>query len=100
MDRVIRNGKVAVLYSPGYGAGWYSWHGNEDLLFDPDVVAMVEAGRDSEIEEFVQAKYNDGTSNFYLCTIAAGQLRIKWLPSGTRFRVHAYDGYESVEEFD
>ena len=26
MEKVIRDGKVAVLYSPGYGAGWsYSW---------------------------------------------------------------------------
>ena len=22
MEKVIRDGKVAVLYSPGYGAGW------------------------------------------------------------------------------
>ena len=25
MQKVIRDGKVAVLYSPGYGAGWYTW---------------------------------------------------------------------------
>ena len=28
MNKVIRDGKVAVLYSPGYGAGWYSWNWN------------------------------------------------------------------------
>ena len=25
MDKVIRDGKVAVLYSPGFGAGWSTW---------------------------------------------------------------------------
>jgi hypothetical protein len=43
MDKVIRDGKVAVLYSPGYGAGWYSWHDNEELLYDPVIVDMVES---------------------------------------------------------
>jgi hypothetical protein len=32
MEKVIRDGKVAVLYSPGYGAGWYSW--NRDQVRD------------------------------------------------------------------
>ena len=45
MEKVIRDGKVAVLYSPGYGAGWYSWHDIEDLLYDPAVVEMVEKGK-------------------------------------------------------
>lgn len=25
-DKVIEDGKVAVLISPNYGAGWYSWN--------------------------------------------------------------------------
>ena len=41
MEKVIRDGKVAVLYSPGYGAGWFSWHGIEELLYDPVVVGMI-----------------------------------------------------------
>jgi hypothetical protein len=26
IKKVIRDGKVAVLISDGYGAGWYSWN--------------------------------------------------------------------------
>ena len=30
MKKVNENDEVAVLVSPGYGAGWYSW--NKDYL--------------------------------------------------------------------
>jgi hypothetical protein len=50
MNKVVRDGKVAVIYSPHYGAGWYSWHGIPELLFDPAVVAMIETDRYEDIE--------------------------------------------------
>jgi hypothetical protein len=34
MDKVIVNGKVAVLYSPGFGSGWYTWN---QQFPDPEV---------------------------------------------------------------
>ena len=45
MDKVVRDGKVAVLISQGFGAGWYSWNSNEQLLFSPKIVEMVEQGK-------------------------------------------------------
>ena len=45
MEKVIKEGKVAVLVSPNYGAGWYSWNsGYKELLFHPKLVEMVEQG--------------------------------------------------------
>ena len=43
MKKVIENGQVAVIYSPGFGAGWYTWNQGRfpelndgtALLFDP-----------------------------------------------------------------
>ena len=32
MKKLTKDGKVAVLYSPDFGAGWYSWHAIEELL--------------------------------------------------------------------
>lgn len=53
MEKVIRDGKVAVLYSPGYGAGWSTWCYNDDLvktlLFHPLIVEKVESGLEREI---------------------------------------------------
>ena len=93
MNKVIRDGKVAVLYSPGYGAGWYSWNWNHpECVFDPNVVAMVEAGQYDQIEAYCKTAYG---TELYLG--GAEQLKIEWIPVGTKFRIDEYDGYESIE---
>ena len=46
MDKVIRNSLVAVLYSPRYGSGWYSWSTEyPEILFDPKVVDWIETDK-------------------------------------------------------
>lgn len=91
MDKVIRDGKVAVLYSPGYGAGWFSWHNNIDLVYDPRIVHYVETGEKELIISYVEEMYPD--------TYCGGveDLEIEWMPEGTRFRINEYDGNESIE---
>ncbi|MFN4287539.1 MAG: hypothetical protein ACK4E3_03480 [Brevundimonas sp.] len=91
MEKVTRDGKVAVLYSPGYGAGWYSWNTSYPvLLFDPVLVAAVEAGNLAAVKarakEIAAAAYLGGAEN----------LMIKWVTEGRRFRIKEYDGSETV----
>jgi hypothetical protein len=98
MNKVIRDGKVAVLVSPGFGAGWSTWayNGEEDnrdfMLFDPTLVDMVE-NKDSteDIETYVKSVHPHTYCG------GADDLTIEWLPVGTAFRIHEYDGSESVE---
>ena len=93
MDKVIRDGKVAVLYSPGYGAGWYSWHNIKELLFDPAVVDMVENKVHTRtIENYCREKYGEES---YLG--GAENLKIMWLDIGTNFIIKEYDGSESIQ---
>lgn len=92
MERCVRDGRVAVLVSPGFGAGWFSWHGIEALLFDPAVVELVESGADSSvIEQYCEELYGDEP---YFG--GAGDLIVEWVPVGARFRIHEYDGSESL----
>ena len=92
MDKVIRNGKVAVLYSPGFGAGWYSWNQKyKELLFDPEIVALVESNNRDKVERLVRSKYGEDV----YCG-GAGDLRVEWLDEGTVFEINEYDGNESV----
>ena len=43
MIKLVRDGMVAVLYSPGFGAGWYTWNQEcTELMFDPAIVKLVE----------------------------------------------------------
>lgn len=93
MDKKIKDGKVAVLVSPHHGAGWYTWHSIDELLFDPKVVDMVLEKTSAEtIELYSQEVY--GTKSYYG---GAEDLEVMWLPIGTHFCIHEYDGSESVE---
>ena len=93
MDKKIRNGKVAVLFSPYHGAGWYTWHNIEELLFDPKVVDMVLEKTSAEtIELYCNEVYGDKA--YYG---GADDLQVMWLPIGTHFHIHEYDGSETIE---
>jgi hypothetical protein len=92
VEKVIRDGKVAVLVSPGFGAGWSTWaHGEigERCMFDPIVVAWVEGGKVGEVPV---AHYGD--AYFYIG--GADGLEIEWVPVGTAFMISEYDGSESI----
>lgn len=91
MNKYIVDGKVAVLYSPGYGAGWWTWNkDNDECLFDKDIVQMVIDGvSNKEIEQAAKEKWPDGYWG------GADDLTIEWLPVGQRFMIEEYDGNES-----
>ena len=58
MDKVIVNGKVAVLYSPSYGSGWYTWNQEfPELIFSPAIVRFVEQEKFDELATYMELKY-------------------------------------------
>ena len=92
MNKLIRNGQVAVIYSPEFGAGWSTWNPRHPgILFDPAIVEFVEKKQDEELQVYVTLKYpgiNDG---------GIMGLTIEWIPAGALFRVNEYDGAETIE---
>lgn len=99
MEKVIRDGKVAVLYSPGYGAGWTTWEYNsklhEVMLFHPLIVEKVESGKERDIDgDWLVENFGKDFKGIY-CG-GANQLEIKWLPEGTAFMIDEYDGFETI----
>ena len=94
MNKLIRDQKVAVLVSPGYGAGWYTWHDIEELIYDPSVVEWVERQELDKIRAYMELKYPD--------TYCGGleDLEVNWVPVGAKFQIGEYDGHESVDVFD
>jgi hypothetical protein len=98
-ERLIRDGRVAVLYSPGYGAGWSTWCLEDEqmrlsMLFDPQIADIRDRG-DADWEEKVRAialvKYPEAYTG------GLADLEVRWLPVGTQFCVREYDGHESIE---
>ena len=50
MNKLIRDGQVAVIYSPEFGGGWSTWNPKPPgILFDPAIVDFVEKGQDEEL---------------------------------------------------
>ena len=98
-EKLIRDGEVAVLYSPGYGAGWSTWcHEDQqirlDMLFDPQIADIVGRGAADwreQAEAIALVKYPEA----YIGGLA--DLQVRWLPVGTQVRVLEYDGHESIE---
>jgi hypothetical protein len=92
MQKLNEDGKVAVLYSPGFGAGWYTWNQEyPELMFDPTIVKFVEKEKFDELVTYVSLKYPD------IYTGGMKDLKVAWIPEGTLFRIHEYDGSESIE---
>ena len=94
MEKIERDGKVAVLYSPGYGAGWSTWVSpTEKAIFCPRLVLAVlgESGEDPKkvAEDEFPGEYLGGLED----------VQVEWLYKGTRFEINEYDGSESIHVF-
>ena len=93
-EKVIRDGKVAVLISPGFGAGWSTWASDELrnlALFDRRFVEAAEAGVTG-----IGPVAKEVTGDKYFFTSGWEQIEIEWVPEGTPFTVEEYDGSESL----
>lgn len=92
-DKYVKDGKVAVLISPGYGAGWSTWagHSSEAAVFDRELVEAVLVGDSARIAEVVTRKFPG------VCTGGVYQLQVEWVPIGERFQITEYDGNEDLE---
>jgi hypothetical protein len=96
--RYDEEGRVAVLISPGFGAGWSTWSRGKEteaLLFDSRLVDAILA--EMPEAEFVAYCESLGYDHY---KGGAEDLRVVWLEPGTRFLVEDYDGSESIRTFD
>ena len=87
------NDELGVLYSPGFGAGWSTWNCDE-LAYDKRIVEywLNENPTYEQLSEFLESiGYHDVYMGGY------NSLEISWIPRGTMFYVHEYDGHETVE---
>jgi hypothetical protein len=91
IKKVVRNGKVAVLYTPKYGAGWFTIGAREELIFDPDIVSLVENEEREKIRKVLEVRGYD----FY--TGGARDLSIEWVLVGHSFKIRGHDGKEVIE---
>lgn len=94
MEKLERDGMVAVLVSYGYGAGWSTWGNSTEREFYAMDKGLVELAMQKAKEEHVKtyieaAGYTEPYMGGWPCSI-------EWIPKGTAFVIEEYDGSESI----
>jgi hypothetical protein len=91
MNKTIKDGQVAVVYSPRYGAGWSTWNpGRFEMVFDPGLVDLVESGDKEKILAYVTLRWGDAN------ILGVDDLEVEWIAEGTEFVIDEYDGAETI----
>ena len=90
MEKVIRDGKVGVLVSPGFGAGFYTWGYPLEAIFDPTLIELVENQKIQEAVDYCETTWEGEYSG------GVQDLRVVWVPEGKEFIIEEYDGSESL----
>jgi len=90
MEKVIKDGKVGVLVSPGFGAGFYTWGYPMEAIFDPTLIELVENQKIQEAVDYCESKWPEEYSG------GVQDLRVVWVPEGKEFIIEEYDGSESL----
>lgn len=96
MNKLIKGGKVAVVISPGYGAGWSTWNEKcaEFLLFDADIAQALLDGNKTQAMRAAKAAHPD------IYCGGVDTLEVVWVAQGVKFTINEYDGHESILTFD
>jgi hypothetical protein len=94
MEKVIKDGKVAVLVSHGYGGGFHTWGAPVEAIFDPILVDLIENFKIQEAIDYVLKTYPDAYEG------GVKDLDIEWIPEGAKFIINEYDGSESLQFMD
>lgn len=96
-NKLIRDGKIAVLISPGFGSGWSTQCTDESdvylALFSPILVEAKEKGVKLEQARALVQKLG---LSLYVTQHSWDKLEIVWLEPGTRFVVIEFDGSEEI----
>ena len=91
MEKIVRDGKVAVAVSYGYGAGWSTWNNIDPMDARFNQLFLDDAADEAaDLCDELDLGYAGG----------ARDVEIVWVPVGTEFRITEYDGSESLEYKD
>lgn len=90
MSKLIKDGRVAVIVSGGFGAGWSTWGASESCLDGELAQAILDKKPISEIEEIAEKnwphQYQGGLFKAH----------VSWVNQGSAFEIEEYDGSESL----
>lgn len=89
MKMFKKNGKVGVIISPGFGAGFSTWN-DRNMAIDFDLVDALLKSDMTRFKYIADEKYGDWYDG------GTVSLRVEWVPEGSQFIIEEYDGNESI----
>ena len=90
---IEKDGRVGVVISPDYGSGFVSEDSKIDP-FDAEMVSAILSKDKAALLEVVSRKYPSVSE--YTKSYLFGDLEVEWVPKGSVFRIHEYDGSERI----
>jgi hypothetical protein len=94
MEKLIRDNKVGVLISSGFGSGFHSTGIPLEVIFNPDLILLIENNKFKEAITFFEEKWPN------LDTYAIPDLEVVWVPVNSKFVIHEYDGLETIVYYE
>lgn len=96
-EKYERDGMIAVLVSPGFGAGWATWadSNEEQWAMDRRLVERVLSGGQPD-DELINEVFGPDEYRY----LGGLPVMVEWVEKGRPFYIHEYDGYESIKTSD
>jgi hypothetical protein len=91
MEKVIKDGKVAVLISNDWGSGFHTYGAPLEAIFNPQLVELIENKNYNEAMEFIKKTYPPNFSAYDITGLC-----VEWVEEGREFYITEYDGLESI----
>lgn len=101
MKKLVRDGKVAVIFTPvRRSGGWFTNHGIEELVFDAKLANLIleqyEKVQDEVTLEIINIKIDAYLKQKYPEVKCRGPFGIAWIELGEEFYIHEYEGFETI----
>lgn len=98
---VREDGMVGVIISPSFGGGFSTWSSYPEMALDPVLVEWVLEMNSKPVDSTDYNIIRDKIQTYvvgpkYNASYHGDRLEVEWLPPGTRFIIHEYDGAESI----
>lgn len=93
MEKLVRDGKVAVIIGSGYGENWSTYatgKSNEEAVFCPRL-ALAVLGESGETVDEVSRELFPNLREF-----STPRLQVEWVPVGVKFFIIEEDGKETL----
>lgn len=107
MDKVIKDGMVAVLVSPNFGSGWSTYASGvsaEEMMYCPEIVEFILTHANERegltLEQYKELKKIARKLFPEQWLLGLGGIMVEWIPVGTKFYIDEYDGSETLVKLD